>query len=264
MALRVAAIQTDIVWEQPSVNFERLAAKLETAANAGARLLVLPEMYSYGFSMATERIAEPPDGQSVAFLREQAKQLGVWVCGSVPERSETDAAKPSNTLVLAQPDGTLHRYRKRHPFSFAKEHEHYRAGDELMTVEIEGVRTSLFICYDLRFADDFWELATRTDLYLVVANWPQRRREHWQTLLRARAIENQAWVVGVNRVGEGGDLVYSGDSTIIDPWGEVIATASRDEATLFADIDAERVSDARSKFPVLEDRRPPRTRHAPG
>jgi predicted amidohydrolase len=258
MTLRVAAIQTDIVWEQPSVNFERLAGKLRTAASAGARLLVLPEMYSYGFSMATDRIAEPPDGPSVAFLREQAMALGVWVCGSVPERNQPNAARPSNTLVLAQPDGNLHRYRKRHPFSFAKEHEHYRAGDELVTVEIEGLRTSLFICYDLRFADDFWELATRTDLYLVVANWPQRRREHWQTLLRARAIENQAWVVGVNRVGEGGDLVYSGDSTIIDPWGEIIATASRDEITLFADIDAARVLDARSKFPVLEDRRPRR------
>jgi predicted amidohydrolase len=255
MALRVAAIQTDIIWEQPRANFERLASKLRTAATAGAQLLVLPEMFSYGFSMATERIAEPPDGPSVAFLREQAISLRVWVCGTVPERNHSDAARPSNTFVLAQPDGKLHRYRKRHPFSFAKEHEHYLAGDELLTVDIEGVRTSPFICYDLRFADDFWGLATRTDLYLVVANWPQRRREHWQTLLRARAIENQAWVVGVNRVGEGSDLVYSGDSAIIDPWGEVIATAARDEVTLLADIDVERVRDARSKFPVLADRR---------
>jgi predicted amidohydrolase len=260
MGVRVAAIQTDIVWEQPAANFERLAVKLRTAASAGARLLVLPEMYSYGFSMATERIAEPPDGPSVVFLREQAMTLGVWVCGSVPERSHhPDAERPSNTFVLAQPDGELHRYRKRHPFSFAQEHEHYLAGDESLTVDIEGVRTSASICYDLRFADDYWELATRTDLYLIVANWPQRRREHWQTLLRARAIENQAWVVGVNRVGEGGDLVYSGDSMIIDPWGEVIVSASRDETTLFADIDAERVADARSRFPVLADRRVRRT-----
>lgn len=253
--LRVAAIQTDIAWEDPRKNFERLAVKLRAAASAGAKLLVLPEMFSYGFSMATERIAEPPDGPSVAFLREQATSLGVWVCGTVPERSTADAPRPSNTLVLAQGDGTLHRYRKRHPFSFAKEHEHYLAGDELLTVEIEGLRTSTLICYDLRFAYDFWNLAPRTDLYVVVANWPQRRREHWQTLLRARAIENQAWVVGVNRVGGGGDLVYSGDSTIIDPWGEIIATASRDEITLIADLDVERVVDARSKFPVLADRR---------
>lgn len=261
MALRVAAIQTDIVWEQPSANFERLAVKLRTAASAGARLLVLPEMYSYGFSMATDRIAEPHDGPSVAFLREQAMTLGVWVCGTLPERPAADPsgdARPSNTFVLAQPDGELHRYRKRHPFSFANEHEHYLAGDGLLTVDIEGVRTSPFICYDLRFADDFWELATRTDLYLVVANWPQRRREHWQTLLRARAIENQAWVIGVNRVGEGGELAYSGDSMIIDPWGEVIVAASRDETTLIADVDAERVADARTRFPVLADRRPRR------
>ena len=105
------------------------------------------------------------------------------------------------------------------------------------------------------FADDFWALAEATDLYVIVANWPTKRREHWQTLLRARAIENQAWVIGLNRVGEGGGIDYSGDSMIIDPWGEVVCSASRDETMLLANVAVERVREARTKFPVLQDRR---------
>lgn len=252
----VAALQTEIVWEQPQANFERLRPKLAAAAAAGARLVVLPEMYACGFSMNTSAIAEPPAGPSVAFLREQAAQLGLWVCGSVPERAHASDERPANALVFAGPEGELHRYRKRHPFTFAKEHEHYAAGEETLTRTLEGVRVSAFVCYDLRFATDFWALAPDTDLYVVVANWPQKRREHWRTLLRARAIENQAWVVGLNRVGEGGGIVYSGDSMIIDPWGEVVSAASRDETMLLANIDPERVAEARRKFPVLADRRP--------
>jgi len=251
----LAALQTDIVWEDPEANFERLRPQLAQAAACGARLIVLPEMYACGFSMNTAAIAEPPGGPSVAFLIEQARSLGVWLCGSVPEQPELGASKPANTLILAGPAGELHRYRKRHPFSFADEHLHYVAGDATLTVEIEGVWVSPFVCYDLRFADDFWALADRTDLYLVIANWPERRREHWKTLLRARAIENQAWVVGLNRVGEGKGVAYSGDSSIIDPWGEIVVSASRDATMLLADIDPTRVADARQKFPVLLDRR---------
>jgi predicted amidohydrolase len=254
----VAALQTSIVWEDPAANFARLRPKLAAAAAVGARLIVLPEMYACGFSMNTAAIAEAPEGPSVGFLREQARELGVWICATVPERPTPAADRPANTLVLAGPAGEQHRYRKRHPFSFADEHLHYLAGDEDLTVELEGLRVSTLICYDLRFADDFWALAERTDLYVVVANWPQKRREHWQTLLRARAIENQAWVVGLNRVGEGGGIDYSGDSMIIDPWGEVVCAASRDETMLLADIDVARVVEARSKFPVLQDRRPRR------
>lgn len=253
--MRIAALQTDIAWEDPQQNFARLRPLLAAAAATGARLIVLPEMYACGFSMHTAAIAEPPAGPSVQFLSEQARTLGAWLCGSVPERATPEADKPANTLVLAGPRGELHRYRKRHPFSFADEHIHYVAGDALVTVEIEGVRVSPFICYDLRFADDFWSLAHATDLYLVVANWPERRREHWKTLLRARAIENQAWVVGVNRVGEGNAVVYAGDSMVIDPWGEVVVHASRDATMLLAEVDPARVAEAREKFPVLRDRR---------
>lgn len=253
--MRIAAIQHDIAWEDPAANFDRLAPRIAAAADAGARLVALTEMYATGFSMATDRTAEPLDGPSTTFLVEQAAATGAWVCGSVPARTTPDAARPHNVSVLAAPDGTVHRYAKIHPFTYGREDEHYAAGDRLVTVDVEGLRVSLFVCYDLRFADEFWAVAEDTDCYLVVANWPATRRLHWQALLQARAIENQAYVVGVNRVGEGGGLAYAGDSRIVDPLGELLATAAVGETTLLADVDPARVAEVRATFPFLRDRR---------
>lgn len=252
--MRVAGIQLDTVWENPEQSFARARPWIAAAASAGAKLVVLPEMFACGFSMATDRIAEPVDGPSTAFIREQARQHGVWVCGSVPERP-AGATRPFNTLVLCGPDGATHRYRKIHPFTFANEHERYEAGRDFVTVTIEGVRCTLFVCYDLRFADEFWQNAKHTDCYVVVANWPARRRHHWQTLLAARAIENQAYVIGVNRVGQGAELDYSGDSRVVDPWGEPIALAASIETMILAEVDPAVVADARTRFPFLRDRR---------
>jgi len=252
--MRIAALQSDIVWEDPEANFDRLEPWIEAAAGAGARLLALPEMYACGFSMATGRIAEPVGGPSTRFLVERAARHGLWLAGSVPERPE-GAERPYNTLVLAGPGGELHRYRKIHPFTYADEHRHYRAGSDFVTVDVEGLRLTLFVCYDLRFADEFWATAEDTDAYLVVANWPEPRRHHWQTLLLARAIENQAYVVGVNRVGEGGGLRYTGDSRIVDPRGNVLAAAAEGETLLLAEVDAGTVAATREAFPFLQDRR---------
>ena len=252
--MRVAGLQVEIAWEDPARNHARLVPWLDAAQAAGARLVILPEMYACGFSMQTDRIAEPEDGPSTRFLADEATSRGLWICGSVPARPAEDG-KPFNTLVLAGPAGELHRYRKIHPFTFAKEHEHYAAGSAHVTVTVEGVRLSLFVCYDLRFADEMWPLAPSTDAYVFVANWPSRRRHHWTTLLCARAIENQAYVIGVNRVGEGGGLAYAGDSRVIDPWGEILASAAGSETMLLADIDPAVVADARETFPVLRDRR---------
>lgn len=255
--MRVAGLQLSIAWEDRAANHARLGPWLDAAQAAGARLVVLPEMYACGFSMHTTRIAEAEDGPSTAFLVEQARARDLWICGSVPARpaGAERAARPFNTLVLAGPGGELHRYRKIHPFTFANEHEHYGAGTEHVTIEVEGVRLSLFVCYDLRFADEFWALAPATHAYVVVANWPARRRHHWTTLLRARAIENQAYVVGINRVGEGGTIEYTGDSRIIDPWGEILAGGAGTETMLLADLDPSVVTGARETFPVLADRR---------
>ncbi|MDC0717004.1 carbon-nitrogen family hydrolase [Nannocystis bainbridge] len=254
--MKIAAIQSDIAWEDPEANFTRLRPWVAAAAAAGAGLVVLPEMFACGFSMTTAKIAEPPGGPSTRFLEHQARQHGLWICGSVPEVPH-DEAKPYNTLVLASPHGQVVRYRKIHPFSFAREDEHYGAGSDHVTVDVDGLRCTLFVCYDLRFADEFWGRAEQTDAYIVVANWPERRRHHWTTLLQARAIENQAYVVGVNRVGQGNGLDYSGDSRIVDPWGEVLASAAGGETMVLADVRPEVVRDARERFPVLKDRRKP-------
>lgn len=264
--MRVAALQTDIVWEDAEANFARLEPWLRAAVEAGAELIALPEMFACGFSMNAKAIQEPPDGPSTRFLRDRAAEYGVWIAGSLPELPEAGEGaskrkgKPFNTLALAGPGGELHRYRKIRPFSFAGEDRHYGAGTETVTVELpsgdELLRTTLFVCYDLRFADLFWDAAEETDLYLVVANWPVTRRCHWTTLLTARAIENQAYVVGVNRVGEGGGLEYAGDSRIVDPMGEVLAAASGGETMLLADLDPGRVKRVRKELPFLPDRRP--------
>jgi predicted amidohydrolase len=257
--LRVAAIQHDTVWNDPAANFAHLAPMIAGAVAQGAGLVMLTETFSTGFGFADDGfVVEPEGGPSSQFLTQQAALHGVWVGGSCPELSadaNADDPRPSNCFVLAGPNGTQHRYRKIHPFSHAGEERFVRAGTELVTVGIEGFRVSMFVCYDLRFADEFWQLAPQTDLYLVPANWPEKRREHWMALLRARAIENQAYVVGVNRVGEGGGLRYSGDSRIIDPLGVELATASGGESVLLADLSTEQVAGTRSHFKFLQDRR---------
>lgn len=252
--MRVAALQSDIVWEDPVANFAHLEPWIAAAAGTGARLLVLPEMFSCGFSMNTERIAEPVGGPSTSFLLHQAAAHGLWLMGSIPERGP-GAERPHNTLVLASPEGQLHRYHKIHPFTYAGEDRHYQAGERFVTVEVEGLRLTLFICYDLRFADEFWATAADTDAYVVVASWPEARRRHWTTLLEARAIENQAYVVGVNRVGQGGELRYAGDSRIFDPLGRPLAAASEQETLLLADLDPAEVARVRRELPFMGDRR---------
>ncbi len=257
--LRIAAVQHDIVWNDRFANFERLAPKISGAVASGAGLLLLSETFSTGFGFDQPDFeAEQHGGVSSQFLASQAREHGVWVGGSCAEvgpDSPANDQRPSNVFVLAGPDGTQHRYCKIHPFSHAGEERFVRAGTDFATVEIEGFRVSMFVCYDLRFADEFWKLALDTDVFLVPANWPERRRNHWMALLQARAIENQAYVVGVNRVGSGGGLEYSGDSRIVDPLGELLATGARTETVLLADISTEHVASTRDHFRFLADRR---------
>jgi predicted amidohydrolase len=184
--------------------------------------------------------------------RRPARRHDVWIGGSVPERG---AGRPRNVFVVAGPDGTTHRYAKVHPFTYSGEHEHYDAGEALVTISVDGLRVSLFVCYDLRFADEFWGRAPDTDLYLVVASWPQSRAHHWRSLLLARAIENQAYVVGCNRVGDGDGTYYAGGSCIVDPMGQVLASEGDHEAVLFAEVDPAVVTATRERFPFLRDRR---------
>ena len=243
----------DLAWEDVTENHRRALGLLTRAREEGARFAVLPEMFSTGFSMEAQRIAQPVGGPSETFLSETAQRLSLWVLASVPE---TGGPAPRNMALLAGPDGTVARYAKIHPFSFAGEDRIYAPGDRVVTVPIEGLRVTPFVCYDLRFPEPFRLAAEETDLFVVVANWPDARREHWRTLLRARAIENLSYVIGVNRVGEGGRLHYSGDSAAISPWGETLVEGGKEEAVLVCDVDAEVVKDARRRFPALADRRP--------
>jgi predicted amidohydrolase len=255
--VKIAAVQHDIVWNDRQANFDRLAPRIRDAAVCGADLVVLSETFSTGFVVDAADIGEPEGGPSSQFLADQAAEHGVWVGGSCPEIADAgdDDRRPYNTFVFAGPDGTTHRYRKIHSFTYGGEPKHFRAGSELTSLTIAGVRVTPFVCYDLRFADEFWQRATATDVYVVTANWPSPRRLHWQVLLQARAVENLAYVVGCNRVGLGGGLDYAGDSRVVDPLGELLATAAGDETTLLATIDPERVAATRARFGFLDDRR---------
>jgi predicted amidohydrolase len=219
--MRIAALQHDIAWEDRETNLARLTPQVDQAVGAGARLVVLTEMFATGFSMSTDRTAEDRDGPIVTWLTDQATRHGVWVAGSLALR-DPDRELPLNALCLVSPDGDLHRYDKLHPFTYAGEHERFAAGDRFVTVDVEGLRVTLFVCYDLRFADEFWATARDTDVYLV---------------------------------GEGGQLRYVGDSRIVDPLGEVLVSAAGTETILLADLDPQVVRDARERLPFLPDRR---------
>jgi predicted amidohydrolase len=252
--MKVAVLQHDIAWEDRQSSFGRLTPMIAQAAAAGAKLAVLTEMFAVGFSLDVEAIAEPVGGPSTEFLVAEAGRHGIWICGSIPERPSPGAV-PVNQLLVVGPDGTISRYAKIHPFSYAHEDRCYRPGEHLLTVPIEGTSVTFFVCYDLRFANVFWQSAERTDAYVVVANWPASRRAHWKALLVARAIENQAYVVAANRVGSAQGQAYSGDSAIIDPWGEILATASNQEAVLVAEVDPATVAKTRADYPFMADRR---------
>lgn len=251
--MKVAVVQHDIDWKSPTSTIERVAPAVALAADGGARLIVLSEMYATGFSTAAAEVAQPMDGSAVTFLREAARRHDAWVAASVAVTVDDGAAR--NRFVAAGPGDELVTYDKRHPFSYADEHLEFEPGDELVTFEVDGLRVTPFVCYDLRFGDDFWGRGPGTDLFVVPANWPERRRRHWSALLVARAIENQCYVIGCNRVGRADGLDYSGDSAVVDPLGEVLATASGTETVLFADVTAERVAEVRAAFPFLQDRR---------
>ena len=248
--MKVSLVQHDIAWEDRAATLARVDSLLDGVVSD---LIVLPEMFAVGFTMSPD-VAEDPEGPTTAWLRERAASTGAWIGGSIPVVLD-GADRPSNVFTLVSPAGDVHRYAKRHPFSYAGETEHYAPGGARLTVDVDGVRVSPFVCYDLRFADAMWPVAPQTDVYLVVASWPQARRSHWQTLLRARAVENQAYVVGVNRVGSGGGLDYVGDSCVIDPLGDALVSAAAVETVLTVDLDPAVVAKVRADLPFLADRR---------
>lgn len=254
--MKVAGLQLDIAWEAPAENFARVERLARTAVEEGARLLVLPEMFATGFSMQVEKLAALAP-QIEAWLAALAYDLQVWVLAGVADRDRTRSERPGQNLALVfNPDGQrVSRYQKIHPFSYGEEHKHYHGGTQLIQFEVEGVHITPFICYDLRFPELFRAAASRSDLMVVIASWPSARRHAWSSLLVARAIENQCYVLGVNRVGEGQGLHYSGDSGLWNPLGEPLGVLNAEPGLVLGEVLPSEVVRVRERFPFLLDRR---------
>jgi len=251
--MQVLIGQLDLVWEDAAANVVRVADGLAANPPVAGSLVVLPEMFASGFSMDASRACQ--DGERVlAAMSGWARQYDCWLVGGL---ALMETAGPTNAAVGFGPDGNeWFRFRKLHGFRPAGEPEVYRPGTEVGVWTVGKFQMAPFICYDLRFPEVFREASMRgADLMLVLANWPARRERHWLTLLQARAIENQAWVVGVNRAGVDPHATYSGRSVVVDPTGVIRADAGEGSKWLRCELDVEEAHRWRREFPALLDRR---------
>jgi predicted amidohydrolase len=254
--MKLGLIQTSLKWNDYEYNCDKCKELAEAAAVSGANFVILPEMFPIGFSLATGDIAKKGYTKGIETLQAVASKYSITIAGSLPYDPHGNYIKPYNTLKVFGPKGKeLGLYSKTHLFSYSKENEVYSSGKETLSLKIDNFKVSFAICYDIRFPYLFSELAESTELFVVVANWPQTRRDHWKTLLHARAIESQSFVAAVNIVGKGGDLHYAGDSCIISPTGQTLSDAKDTDGFLICEIDKEQVSEFRNKFPVLRDKR---------
>jgi omega-amidase len=251
----VHGCQVNIVWEDKSANFRHVCSLLRKRAVSPRSLIILPEMFATGFTMNTPGVAEQGNGPTTAYLRQLAIEHRSYVLGGF---ARCAGKKMFNEAVCMAPSGKcVARYAKLHPFSPGGESDHYSAGRHLTVFRCGGAKVAVFICYDLRFPEVFRAAALQgTEVMVVIANWPSRRHSHWLALLRARAIENQAFVIGVNRTGKDPKLEYLGGSAVINPSGEIIASAGARESIVSARLDRKLASGLRHDFPVLKDIRP--------
>jgi omega-amidase len=255
--LTITTIQADLQWEDKAANLRRLEEKID-GISVPAEIVVLPEMFSTGFSMRPEVLAEPMDGPTVDWMRTMAARKKIILTGSLIIEEE---GKYFNRLLWMLPNGQYGQYDKRHRFAYAGENEHYTAGGKRLVASVKGWKVLLLVCYDLRFP--VWSRqaplsgaapSPEYDLLVYVANWPERRSHAWKTLLQARAIENQCYVVGVNRVGnDGNQIAHSGDSMIIDPLGEILYHGVGKEEVSTLTLHKERLDEIRQRFPFWKD-----------
>jgi len=247
--LELALIQTSLVWQDAAANRAHFAQLLEQAR--GADLVILPEMFTTGFSMNSAELAEPEEGPTYGWMREQAARLNAVVTASVIIEAADGSHR--NRLLWARPDGEILHYDKRHLFRMAGEHLHYTAGERQVLFELNGWRVRPLICYDLRFP--VWSRdAHGTDLLIYMANWPAARRKAWNRLLPARAIENLCFVAAVNRVGEDGKgYPYSGDSQVLDYLGDPLLDVGDGDGVFRTTLRARDLAAFREKFPAYHD-----------
>lgn len=262
--MQVIGCQLDVAWEDKPANFARTHTLLAGQTIAPGALIVLPEMFATGFSMHVDTIAEPTTGPTHQFLAELAHSRQCFVLGGVVTKA-ADGRGRNQALAFDPVGQEVCRYTKAHPFSFAGEDRHYEAGASISDFNWNDLRVAPTVCYDLRFPE-LYRHATRggAHLLVVIANWPLPREAHWLALLRARAIENQAYVVGVNRAGSDPQAAYGGHSLIVGPRGETIAAAGSAAQTLTANLEREPLDDYRREFPALADLRADLLGPAPG
>jgi predicted amidohydrolase len=253
--MKLYCCQTDITWENKVANYTRAQKLLAAARPERNSLVLLPEMFATGFSMNVSAVVEGPKADTEKFLAQIAQDFGVYMIGGVVTNSPD--GRGYNQALAVSPNGRpLARYSKMQPFSLGGESKSYMAGEAPMFFAWEELKVSPFICYDLRFPELF-RSAVRggAQLFTVIANWPVARIHHWITLLQARAIENQAYVAGVNRCGTDPKHTYNGRSIIVDPHGTILIEAGDSECVISADISPEVVNKWRAEFPALEDMR---------
>lgn len=253
--LKISLIQSDIAWENPDKNFESFGKKLEQITDI-PDLIVLPEMFSTGFTMNVDKCAEKESGQVITWLKEKAMNRNCVIAGSVLIEED---GQYFNRMFWMKPDGTYETYNKRHLFRMGNEDKTMSPGKEREIVELNDWKINLQICYDLRFPvwskNNFKDGVYEYDILLYTANWPEVRSIAYKSLIKARAIENQCYVIWVNRVGHDGNNIYhSGDSMIADPYGEIISLADAGkEQTITGVLSKQKLEDFRKKFTVGMD-----------
>ncbi|MBK7885087.1 MAG: amidohydrolase [Chitinophagaceae bacterium] len=253
--LIITTIQTDLKWEDKAANLSLLEKKINSLKNK-TEVVILPEMFTTGFSMQPHLFAENMEGETIAWMKEISNKNKVALTGSIIIKENENYY---NRLIWMLPNGYYGYYDKRHLFAYAKEDQHYTAGNKRLIASIKGWKINLQICYDLRFP--VWARQSYNennepefDILIYVANWPEKRNHAWKTLLCARAIENQCYVIGVNRVGTDGNGIYhSGNTSIIDPLGEILYHMADEEDIFTMTLKKERLTETRTKFPFWKD-----------
>ena len=252
--LTITTIQSNLIWEEKSANLRLLEQKI-IGIEEKTEIVVLPEMFSTGFSMKPEMLAETMDGETVEWMKRVSRENSIVLTGSIIIKEDGNYF---NRLIWMLPNGQYGHYDKRHLFAFGEEDKHYSPGSKRLIASVKGWKINLLVCYDLRFP--VWvrqkksEAGAEYDVLIYVANWPERRSHAWKTLLCARAIENQCYVVGVNRVGtDAKNILYSGNSLVIDPLGQVLYHMADEEDVNTITLQKEMLEDVRSKFPFWKD-----------
>lgn len=248
--LIVTLIQTELFWEDISANLATFDRKIDTISEE-TDLIVLPEMFTTGFSMSAPKLAETMSGSAVSWIQSKAKARNAYITGSIIIEEN---GKYYNRLLWAKPDGTLMTYDKKHLFRMTDEHKVFTPGNRFLTVRVKGWKLRPFICYDLRFPIWNRNIDNRYDMAVYIANWPEKRTAHWKILMPARAIENQCYVIGVNRVGKDGNgIIYSGDSSIIDPMGNVLFQKTGTPCVHTAKLSYDPIREYREDFAAWRD-----------